>query len=365
MKTIFNVVSLNRHFVKWFLLLVLFVASVFAEEGVFVPTEEQRALLQEGIEQAKELKEWYSNITMLGTTEHVYPINQYSPEDERRWTEHFRFIRLGYEYCLLEIQSRYPGTNGGEPEVYHTSSLINPRAYYRFVAQGQNDPPTFALSEKIKLENHEELVNMIDFLVHSDWETGSASYSVTVDLSCPFDISTARAATPKQGGYIKGITEKIIDGKRVVTLKMGYYYGGGESSGEVSFYPDHYWAVKEEIVGAIRQDTETVDWIYKTRNVYDFSETFPLLKLTTSETWDAEGKILLNSTISTITSIDFTPPDVEVFDPIRFVSSAEIDAWGTVQPRQRLSPFQIAGIIIGLLLIAWGLGLRFWTPKKI
>jgi len=350
-------------FALWIALLVLFGALVVAEEYVFAPTEEQRALLREGVAQTKILEERYSNFTLTGMTEHL---NSYDPESERRWTEHFRFARLGHQYCLLEIHASNLRLGNGvtDTEETHMVRLINPRASYGFESQGQNDSPPFSLSGKTKIENNDDLVNVIDILVQSNWVTGSAPFSMSVDLSCPFDISTARAASSKQGGYIKGIAEEIIDGERVVTLKMGYYYGDGVSNGEVSFYRDHYWAVKEAVTGGIRQDTGKVDVVFKTNNVYDFSDTFPRLTKTSFETWDAEGKKLLESEISTITSIDFTPPDVAVFDPTRFVSNAEIDAWGAILPRQRLSPFQIAGIVIGLLLIAWGLGLRFWTPKK-
>ena len=349
-------------FVQWILLLVLLGASVFAEEGMFVPTEEQQALLREGAEYAKKLEERYSNITMAGTTERFY---SNWPEGQQRFIEHFRFVRLGHESCLLEVHGSMPGVGRGEPELFHTCRLINSKAYYQFVAQGQNDPPTFALGEKINFENHEDLAGTINYLVHVNWETGSAPYSVSVDLSCPFDISTARAASPKQGGYIKGITEEVVDGKRVVTLNMGYYYGTPESNGKVSFYRDHHWAVKDATIESIRSDTEKVDCICKTNNVYDFSDTFPKLTKTTIETWDADGTTLLKSEISTITSIDFTEPDVEVFDPKRYVGGKPIDQGEVVLTKQRFSSWQIAGIIAGILLIVWGLWMRLAGKKEV
>ena len=348
-------------FVQWASLLVLFGASAFAEEGVFVPTDEQRALLKEGIEYAKELEKRYSNLTMVGTTEHFYSDK---PEEQQRFTERFRFVRLGYEYCLLESQTTVPGVEHSKPDVFHACRLINTRASYRFVEQGQNDPPTFVLGEKTKIENHDDLVRDIDYLVHANWETGSAPYCVSVDLSCPFDISTARAASPKQGGYIKGITEEVVDGKRVVSLKMGYYYGNPESNGEVSFYPDHYWAVKDAMIEGISSRTEKVDYVFKTSNVYDFSDTFPKLKKTTIETWDADGK-LLESEISTITSIDFTTPDVTAFDPKQYVGGAPVDDEEFILPKQRLSPWQITGVIVGILLIIWGFWMRFAGKKEV
>jgi hypothetical protein len=339
-------------FIQWFSLLALFGATAFAE-GVFIPTDEQRALLREGAEYAKKLEERYSNLTMVGTTEHR---NLYNPKEERHWAESFRFIRLGYEYCLLENRISSPGVDGGEPEVFYACRLINPRASYRFVSRGRKDPPIFALDEKTKIEDHDHLKGVIDILVQSNWETGSAPYSVSVDLSCPFDIATARAATPKQGGYIKGITEEVVDGKRVVSLKMGYYYGNSESNGKVSFYRDHYWAVKDAMIEGIRMDTGEIDCVFKTSNDYDFSEAFPKLKKTTIETWDAEGKKLFESEMSTITSIDFTVPDVTLFDPKRYISEED---WDTLLlTTRRVTPLQVAGIFFGVLLIAWGLWMR-------
>jgi hypothetical protein len=105
----------------------------------------------------------------------------------------------------------------------------------------------------------------------------------------------------------------------VASLKMGYYYGNSESNGKVSFYREHYWAVKDAMIEGIRMDTGTIDCVFKTSNDYDFSEAFPKLKKTTIETWDAEGKKLFDSEISTITSIDFTMPDVTVFDPKQYI----------------------------------------------
>jgi len=344
-------------FVQWISLLVLFGATAFAEESVFVPSEEQRALLKEGIEYSKELEKRYSNLSMEGTTEHR---NLYNPEEEQHYTESFRFVRLGHEYCLLEYQATIPGVEHSKPEMFHMCRLINPRANYRFSAQGRNDPPIFALDEKDKIENPDHLVEMIDILVHSNWKTGSAPYCVSDDLSCPFDISAARAAAHEQGGYIKGMAEEVVDGRRVVTLKMGYYYGNTESKGEVSFYPDHYWAVKDAMIECIAQNTETIHSVFKTSNVYDFSDAFPKLKKTAIETWDADGKKLFQSEVSTITSIDFTVPDVSAFDPKRYVGGKHEDAKDTFLPTTRhLSPFQIAGIIIGILLITWGFWLRF------
>jgi len=96
----------------------------FADGDVFVPTEEQLALLKEGVEYAKELEEWYSNLTMEGMTEHL---NSYDPESERRWTESFRFIRLGYELgeirparaqCLLP-----PVLTGGNRRSHNPQAL--------------------------------------------------------------------------------------------------------------------------------------------------------------------------------------------------------------------------------------------------
>jgi hypothetical protein len=348
--------------VQWVSLLVLFGASVFAEECVFVPTEEQRVLLKEGIEYTKELEKRYSNLTMEGSTEHL---DLYNPEEEKHFTKHFRFIRIGHEYCSLEVRAFYQGEGSGESEAFHAYHLINPRASYRFSTQGLNDPPIFVLDEKVKIEDHEHLVGMIDYLVHSNWETGSAPYGMSVDLSCPFDISTARVASPKQGGYIKGITEEVIDGKRMVTLKMGYYYGNPESNGEVSFYRDYYWAMKDAMIEGIRSDTEKIGFVYKTSNIYDFSDTFPKLKKTTLETWDAEGKKLLESEISTITSIDFTVPDVTAFDPKRYISGKQEEDWDTLLPTTRsFTSGQIAGFIIGILLIVWGLGLMLKKTRS-
>ena len=349
-------------FVQWALLVVLFGASAFAEEGAFVPTDEQRALLKEGVEYAKELEERYSNLTMVGTTEHFYSDK---PEEQQRFTEHFRFVRLGHEYCLLESQATVPGVERSKPDVFYACRLINSKANYRFVSQGQNDPPTFVLSEKTKIENHDDLVRDIDYLVHANWETGSAPYCVSADLSCPFDISTARAASPKQGGYIKGITEEVVAGKRVVSLKMGYYYGNPESNGEVSFYPDYHWAVKDAMIEGINGSTEKIDWIFKTSNVYDFSDTFPKLTKTTIETWNADANKLLESTISTITSIDFTTPDVATFDPKQYVGGAPVDDGKSVLTKQHFSLWQITGIIIGIILIIWGLWMRFAGKKEV
>ncbi|MDR0520454.1 MAG: hypothetical protein LBH00_01225 [Planctomycetaceae bacterium] len=302
-------------FVQRALLLMLFGVSAFAEEGVFVPTETQRMLLKEGAEYAKKLEERYSNLTMLGTTEFF---DSDKPEEQRH-PERFRFVRIGHQYCLVESQVTVPGAGRGKPKVLRMCYLVNPRAYYRFMSQDRNNP-SLALAEKIEIENHDRLAGMIDYHVNVNWQTGAAPYCVAVDLSCPFDISAARAASPKQGGYIKGITEEIVDGKRVVALAMGYYYGNTESNGRVSFYPDYYWAVKDAMIEGIKSTGE-IYAVFKTSNIYDFSDTFPKLTKTTIETWDADGKKLQQSEISTITSIDFTVPDVSVFDAKQFLSS--------------------------------------------
>lgn len=310
--------------------------------------------MKEGIESTKELEERYSNLTMLGTTEHR---DLYNPEEEKHLIKRFRFIRLGHEYCLLEVRAFDLGAGSGESEVFHACHLINPRASYRFSSQGRNDPPAFVLDEKVKIESHDDLVETIDYLVHSNWEVGSAPYSMSVDLSCPFDISAAQATSPKQGGYIKGMREDVVDGKKVVTLKMGYYYGDPESSGEVSFYPDHYWAVKDAMIECLRSDTGKVDCIFKTSNDYDFSDTFPKLKKTTIETWDGEGKKRLQSETSTITSIDFTAPAVSAFDPNQFPLQG--DNFLPPLHSRSMSPWRIAAMLVGVVFIFGGLWLRF------
>jgi len=325
----------------------------------FTPTEVQRTLLKEGIESVKELKERYTNLTMKGTTDYFHADK---PRGQQRFTMHFRFVRMGNEYCLLEAQTPNLEVEQGKTEMLHVCRLIGPNASYQFLAQSQGEPPTFTLGEKTSINDKDNLSQEIDILVFSNWRTGSAPYGGHKELSFPFDMTTARRDFPIRGGYIKEMQEKIVNGERVVTLKMGYYFNHQEASGVISYYPDYYWAVKDSSFEGVNAETGEISNITKINNVYDFSEAFPKLLKTTIETLDTNGD-LIDSQVSTITSIDFTVPDMTEFDPNRYVGGAT-DALPTVQPRQRLSPFQIAGIIIGLLLIAWGLGLRFWTPKK-
>jgi hypothetical protein len=145
---------------------------------------------------------------------------------------------------------------------------------------------------------------------------------------------------------------------------MSYYYGSTDSNGVISFYPDHYWAVKDKMVDGIAENTGKLHCVFKTSNVYDFSDAFPKLKKTTDEIWDAEGKKMLQSKISTITNIDFTVPDVSAFDGKRFADGGNLEDMEVVLTTQRFSTFQIVMMSIGILLIALGLWMRFTGRLK-
>ncbi len=332
--------------------LMIFSALARAEEGVFVPSETQRVLLQEGIEKAKKLEKRYSALTMEGTTEHQ---SSRSTAEEQHCVDRFRFLRRGREYCLLEINKSNPEARHGKTAVYHTGRLITPKANYQFVALGKNDAALFSLGEKINIENSAHLVDSIGYLVNVNWETGSAPFGFAVDLSCPFDIVNAKTSSPNQGGYIKGMTEELIDGEKVIVLKMGYYYHGNNAKGEISFFPDHYWAVRNSMTESVNSKTGKIINVYKTRNEYIFDGDFPKLKKATIETWDADAKTLLQSEVSTISNIDFTEPDLSLFDPKQFPIDSDVP---TLTPA-RMSPARIICIVLGIVLIAWGLWLRF------
>ena len=313
-------------FMKWLLLSMLFVMPVFAEENTFVLTDKQRSLLIECLEAVKKMEKHYSNLTMEGTTEYF---NIFGREHTRHWFEHFRFMRLGHEYSLFDVQFA-SGERDSEPAagVLSRSILLhNSRAGYRFEERENNDTHTFGLIEKFKIECPGALTNIINQFVHGSWGVGGASYGVPVDLQYPFDISSARAATSEHSniavGYVKGFTEKIVDGNRVIILEIGYVYENQEANCRVAFYRDQGWAVKDIMLESISGRTDTVETILRIKNTYDFSGPFPKLLHTTEETWDVEEKALLESKVSTITHIDFTPPDVTVFNPCRFMPDAE------------------------------------------
>jgi len=357
-----------RHDVIWIRLalpmlagLSLIGAFAFADVDVFVPTNEQRDLLKEAIECVKELKRQYTHLTMEGTTEYFY---SEGTEGFQRFTGDFSYARLGDEYCLIEMQVPHPAKGPwAKPDMTRVCRLINPNASYQFVAQGS--PPSFVLNEKVKLKNSTQLQQAIDDAVLWNWQVGSTPYRSCVDLSLPFDISTARHAKPEQGGWIKGINENTVDGERVVTLKMGYYFNDSTSEGEISFYRDHHWAVKNSIVEGVNPRTGELVLMFKTSNDYDFSDTFPKLKKTTIETWDVSSNVLRDSKIGTIMTINFTTPDVTAFDPKRYISGKQEKDWDALLPTtQRFTSWQIAGIMIGILLIVWGIWMRLKKTEK-
>ncbi len=336
---------------------VLSGAVVYAEGEAFTPTEEQKALLAEGIEYAKELREAYTHQTMKGVVEYR---DSDKSEIRRFFTGNFFFAQLGGEYCLIETQSATEIE--GETRIAHSCRLITPKASYRFLAQGT---ATYVLDEKIKV-TPSNVSKVIDEAVLWNWEIASTPYRGCYDLSLSFDIATARKTSPlpMQGGYIKGIKEESVAGERIVTLKMGYYYGDTESNGEVSFYRDRFWAVKNSFTEGIDGGTGKADIVFKISNEYDFSDTLPKLKKTSIESWDISGKVLFDSKVATITSIDFTPPNVEVFDAKRYVGSDMTNIWGTNLSSRPMSPWRIAAMVIGIVLILGGLWLRFKQPRE-
>ncbi len=344
--------------VQWALLLATVSSSIVADERVFVPTMEEQRFLKEGVERAKQLEEKYSTLAMVGITEHYY---SHPTEGQQYLVDRFRFLRRGHKYCLLEVNKTNPDATQ-QKAVYHAVRLITPKANYQFVAEGQNDAAFFSLGEKDKIDNPVQLGEFIDYLVHNNWETGSAPFGLSSDLACPFDLTIAQAASPERGGYINAIQESVVDGERVIRLKMRYYYRAKEeANGEVSFFPEHYWAVKDSTIEGVNGNTGKVFRVYKTRNEYDFNGDFPKLKKATVETWDADEKKLLQSEVSTISNIDFSTPDISLFDTSQF-PLAEHQLF-QLSPRP-IAWWRIAFFVVGLLLIVVGLFLRFKKPKE-
>ena len=88
----------------------------------------------------------------------------------------------------------------------------------------------------------------------------------------------------------------------------------------------------------------------------------PLIKTLTRTTFDSQGQIVAQE-VYDIQEIKPGAPAESVFDPRQYLPpgfdfSTLDSGWTT------MSWTQIAGIIISILLITWGLGLRLWTPKK-
>jgi hypothetical protein len=298
---------------------------------------------------------------MEGTTEYYH---SQKPEKYQRLVGSFRFVRLGKEYCLIELQLPNPEAGWfGKSEMVNMCRLINPKASYQFLARGQNDPPVFVLGEKETIGNAKQLSQAIDITVQSNWRVGSAAYRESDSPSLPFNISSARKNSPERGGYIKEMKEETVEGERVVTLKMGYYFREHESKGSISFYTDHCWVVKDYIAENFAFDTGEIVGTFGVSNVYDFSDDFPKLLKTTEETKELDGT-LFEYQISTITSIDFTVPDVSAFDGKRFANGGNLEDLEVVLPTQHLSTFQIVMLSLGILLILWGFWLQFTNRQK-
>jgi hypothetical protein len=347
-----------RHiqFLWLFVVLVLFQQTSIAGGVLFTPTEAQTALLREGIENVKILKETYSHLTMTGTTEYF---DSRKPKDRQQFTGSFNYARLGDVYCLIELQVPNPDSGNSKPEMLHVCRVINPNASYRFVGQGM--PPVFVLDEKNKTTDvSREIASAVDM----NWKVGASPYCSgdhsDFSLSMPFTIQDAKAASPVRGGYIKDIREETIEGERVVSLEMGFYFKEQEACGISSFYRDHFWVLKESSSDSVNSKTGEIISTIRHRNTYDFSGEFPKLRKTSIETVSGNGTVL-DAQISTITGLDFTKPDVAVFDAKRFIHGAENEEF--IPEKRRFSIFQIIGFAVGIVLIIWGILLRVWQKK--
>jgi hypothetical protein len=318
------------------------------------------------------LEDFYSNIEIVAVRTFVVPEREgVSPQILRL------FLRAG-GYMKTEISRDYFDPQGQKQLLTHITTTT-PKGRYSFSRGRENDPFDLTSYEKSHSKSHDKdnpnprpyLYGIAPFAIAPFSANAASLKGYLVEPHFAYEKRTVKDMisnlTDHTENGIRILSFTTLDPLAEIKFDLAYNLNWAVIKAEEKTFPDDVRSARCESLESWAENlrialTQPRPSLVSVVEYEGESNGIPLIKKLTRTTFDPQGQIVAQ-VVYDILEIKPGAPPYSVFDPRQYVGDKNLDDWEFPEPR-RFTPFKIASLIVGIILIIWGLWLHFRKQKE-